>query len=733
MLTQDEMQLMQRCLDAIRAGSPGFRTRRAQLQMMAAVAHALSRVDIGDEERATGAHLAVIEAGTGTGKTIGYLLPALVLAHMRGRKVVVSSSTVTLQEQLLHKDLPALARHLPFEVSCHVAKGRKRFLCPARLAQHVGTEGVADGMSANAMEIDGALNASPNDREAAEGTAVRPLRWFRTLAEAFEAQRWCGDRDAWPDTIPDPVWHAITTDRQGCLGSRCPSYDRCPFYLARQSAKDANLVIANHDFVMAAAGMEPGSTLPDLREALVIFDEAHGLPAKMADHCASRHSVCSASIWVSHAARDAQAAIQALRLDRLSGDLADPTVAARRLCAALESLLDAVGRHCEFVGQQSVFRFRGGVLPDEVGLCGAEVLDGAREMRQGLEALRNALMERAGEQARAVQPHLAALGGYFSKLDQLVSTWTWMQREDTQHAQPVARWVERHASAAGGDDFLVCAAPISGGPRLRELLWDRIGAAVLTSATLRACASFDMFLEEAGLQDFNAVDQLALASPFDYANRATLHIPGVRAHPRDAEAHGKEVVQRLPALLARQRGTLVLFASARQMREVYAALPQDWQACVLMQGQCSRRELIERHRACIDGGGRSALFGLASLAEGVDLPREYCTHVICAKLPFSVPDSPLEQARREWIEAQGRSAFLERSVPEVGVRLAQATGRLLRTDEDEGTVTVLDPRLGRTGWGRMLLRGLPPFRIVIGDRVLPAVHAGEQAAATVSA
>ncbi|MFT3815644.1 MAG: ATP-dependent DNA helicase DinG [Acidovorax sp.] len=714
MLTLEEKQLMQRCLDAIREGSPGFRTRRPQLQMMAAVAHALSRVDAGEEERALGAHLAVIEAGTGTGKTVGYLLPALVLAHLRGRKVIVSSSTVTLQEQLQHKDLPALLRHLPFEVACHVAKGRRRFLCPARLENHLEPKGASHG---NAVQDEG--SEQPSATPAVEAGAigeVRPLRWFRTLAQAFDGQHWDGDRDAWPDTIPDPVWAAVTTDRQGCLGSRCPSYGRCPFYRARQSAKDADLVIANHDLVLAAAGMEPGSTLPDLREALLVFDEAHSLPSKVVGHCASRHSLCSASVWVARAARDAQAAISALRLDRTASGLADPQLCAGSLCTALECLLDAVGGHCEFTGQQRVYRFVGGVLPEEISVCGMAVLDAARQMSQELSALRAALMERAGDQALAVQPHLAVLGGYFAKLDQLVTTWTWMRCDD---AQPVARWVERHAGAAGEDDFQVCASPISGGPRLRELLWNRIGAAVLTSATLRACGRFDMFVEDAGLQDYGSLERLALASPFDYASRATLHIPGVRAHPRDAAAHGKEVVQRLPALLASQRGALVLFASARQMCEVYGALPQEWQACVLMQGQCSRRELIERHRARIDAGGRSVLFGLASLAEGVDLPREYCTHVICAKLPFAVPDSPLEQARREWIEAQGRSSFLERCVPEVGIRLAQATGRLLRTDEDEGTVTVLDPRLGRTGWGQMLLCGLPPFRVVIGDPAPP--------------
>ncbi len=707
---------MQRCLDAIRAGSPGFRTRRPQLQMIAAVAHALARVDAPEEQRTSGAHLAVIEAGTGTGKTVGYLLPALVLAHLRGRKLIVSSSTVTLQEQLLHKDVPALARHLPFGLTYTVAKGRRRFLCPARLAQRLEGGPVAEAPEdLDPHTASGQDEPTPTPAPAPAAQSQRPLRWYRMLSEAFASERWSGDRDAWPKVIPQAVWASVSTDSQGCLGNRCPSYERCPFYLARQQGKDADLIIANHDLVLAAARMEAGSTLPDLREALVVFDEAHNLPSKVVEHCASRHSVCSASRWVWQAARDAQLAVSALRLDHVGAGLPHPEASAQRLCGALESLQDAVGRHCEFVGQQRISRFVGGLLPEEVVRAGACVLEATREFEGDLTALRAALMERAGDQAKAVQPHLAALGLYFTKLEQLRATWIWMLHDDAAQGQPVARWVERHAGTSAGDDFLVCASPISGGPRLRELLWDRVGAAVLASATLRACGRFDLFLEEAGLHGYPALQPLALASPFDYATRATLHIPRVRAHPRDAAAHGEEIVQRLPALLLRQRGTLVLFASARQMREVHAALAPELREAVLMQGQCSRRELIERHRARIDGGHRSVLFGLTSLAEGVDLPGEYCTHVICAKLPFSVPDNPLEQARREWIEAQGRSAFMERSVPEVGIRLAQATGRLLRTDDDSGTVTVLDPRLGSTHWGRMLLRGLPPFRVVIGD------------------
>jgi ATP-dependent DNA helicase DinG len=347
------------------------------------------------------------------------------------------------------------------------------------------------------------------------------------------------------------------------------------------------------------------------------------------------------------------------------------------------------------------------------------VREAARGLSRDLEALRAALVSRAGEQPKVVQPHLVSLGPALSKLDEIARTWDWMLRDDgpdvATNGPPAARWIERFATAEGGDDFQACASPLCGGQRLRVQLWEQVGAAVLTSATLRACGRFDLFLEDAGLQAFGGLEPLVLASPFDYGRLATLQIPNVAASPRDAVAHTKEVAQRLPELLSRQRGALVLFASARQMHAVHAALPDEVRAQVLMQGVCSRRQLIARHRSCIDSGRTSVLFGLAALAEGVDLPGEYCTHVICAKLPFSVPDSPVELARREWIEAQGRSAFLERSVPEVGMRLAQAVGRLLRRDEDSGTVTVLDPRLGNTHWGRTLLRGLPPFKIVMGS------------------
>ncbi len=701
MLTEEEKNLMRRCLDAVRQGMPGFTSRQPQLRMMATAAHALAA--IGDPHaREEGAHLAVIEAGTGTGKTLGYLLPALTLAHLRGKHLVVASSTVALQEQLLHKDVPALRQCLPFDVRCVVAKGRARYVCPMRLES---------GERTGAALPDDPDTATQDDAPAPRTSGVRLLG---RLADAFAKGTWSGDRDAWPSAIPDADWRMVSTDRQGCLGGKCPQFKHCPFYLARQEMKDAELIIANHDLLLAAVDMEPGSVLPDLADTMLVLDEAHGLPAKVVEHCAARHSLKGAQVWIERAAALAEDATTALRLDAA---LAEAVAAASlALDERLDELHAAVGEYCCFEANATVWRFPHGILPDRWREIGAGLAQAAAAMTQALQVVREAMMAAAGDRPAQVQTHLSGLGFYLAKLAHVEQTWTWMLREDTAQALPTARWVERHAGAAHAQDYLVCAAPIGGGEKLRALLWERAGAAVLTSATLRACGRFEPFLEESGLSAYPAVHRLDVPSPFDYARRATLHIPRVRVHPRDAAAHTADVTERLPALLACDPGALVLFASGRQMREVYDGLPETFRGRVLMQGYVSRRELIARHKQRVDQDEPSVLFGLASLTEGVDLPGDYCTHVVIAKLPFAVPGSPMEQARREWVEWQGRSAFMTLSVPEVGIRLAQAVGRLLRTHEDSGTVTVLDPRLGNTHWGRLLLRGLPPFRVVIGDR-----------------
>jgi ATP-dependent DNA helicase DinG len=343
---------------------------------------------------------------------------------------------------------------------------------------------------------------------------------------------------------------------------------------------------------------------------------------------------------------------------------------------------------------------------------GGLIHEAAQALQATYAALREVLLERASSEGVLLTRVLSALGFFAGKLEHLVGTWDLMLADDTQQQAPTARWIERHDDPAGSRDYLVCAAPVTGSDKLRQLLWHRASGVVLMSATLSSCGSFDLFLRQSGLSVFRKLRILQVDSPFDYRSNARLVIPAMRSDPADAEAHTREVIERLPALV-RTRGTLVLFASARQMRSVHGALPESLRQIILLQGTMPKMEMLARHRAAIDRGDRSVLFGLQSFAEGIDLPGELCSHLVVCKLPFGSPDSPLEEARREWIESQGRSPFIEICVPETAVRLKQQLGRLLRTTEDTGTATVLDRRLIARRWGRLLMRGLPDFELVV--------------------
>jgi ATP-dependent DNA helicase DinG len=219
--------------------------------------------------------------------------------------------------------------------------------------------------------------------------------------------------------------------------------------------------------------------------------------------------------------------------------------------------------------------------------------------------------------------------------------------------------------------------------------------------------SFERFIQHAGAPR-EAVYKV-VASPFNYEN-ASFSVPAMDCDPGDAGAHTDALIRQLPGIIDRDEGSLVLFSSRRQMLDVYNGLKDDWGDTILMQGDCSKQEILRRHRAAIDAGGGSVIFGLASFAEGVDLPGDYCRHVVIAKIPFAVPDSPLEAALAEWVEAQGRNPFMEISVPDAALRLVQASGRLLRTEQDVGRVTLMDRRIVTRRYGRAILDSLPPFR-----------------------
>jgi ATP-dependent DNA helicase DinG len=299
-----------------------------------------------------------------------------------------------------------------------------------------------------------------------------------------------------------------------------------------------------------------------------------------------------------------------------------------------------------------------------------------------------------------------AVGGMLVRAEGVLSLWQDFAADSEQESPPRARWLRRRLDDEETAIDLHCSH-ILAADILREQLWDRAAGAVLTSATMTALGVFDRFRARSGVPADGRFK--VVVSPFDYS-RAVLHVPAMSSEASNASAHTEELIELLPQLLDADEGSLVLFSSRRQMNDVYDGVPQDWRARTLRQDDYSKQEILRRHREAVDEGRGAVIFGLASFAEGVDLPGAYCQHVIIAKLPFAVPDNPVDAALAEWLEAQGRNAFMEISVPDAALRLVQASGRLLRTESDRGRVTLLDRRVITRRYGRTILDSLPPFK-----------------------
>lgn len=707
MLTDAERIQVSACMRALRNGLPGFQTRAAQLKMVAAVANALGSCRQEDEGGATGANIAVCQCGTGTGKTFAGTVPALVMAKARGKRLIISSSTVALQHQYSDKDIPTLQRLLPIAFTFAVAKGRRRYACPAKMFAAL------DDARQKSLHLDDSSGQGEVSETATERASLRDLI---RLAEAFDAGNWNGDRDEVKSPVPEEVWARITTDRQGCAGNRCPQFAKCPFYAARQRLKEVDLIVANHDLVLSSLQMDGRGVLPDASETFYIFDEGHSLVSKVVEHFAGKHALKGGIDWLRGLSDCIRDIVLGLQLDN---ELYRETrEVAKELSTDLDDLHRALDRTGAF-DERPVRRFKNGVIPDWTRAPGLNILGRASRLQCTTGLIREQMFEKSTADPSMVTRLVGELGFFTTKLENLVDTWALMLAEDSEHGAPNARWIER-TGEKGHHDYLVCASPISGADKLRKLLWNRASAAVVTSATLASCDSFAPYLKHAGLSVFRDVRTLKVDSPFDYRNNARLIVPPMKSDPKDSKAHTDEVVEFLPRLVHSQ-GTLVLFASGRQMRAVHERLPLEIRHIVLMQGDMPKMEMLARHRAAIDNGVSSILFGLSSLAEGVDLPGAYCTHVVIVKLPFSVPDSPLEEARSEWITSQGRSPFLEIVLPEAGIRLQQAVGRLLRTITDHGTVTILDRRIITKRWGAALLKGLPNFTVLTGRAAREAI------------
>ncbi|HTO57788.1 MAG TPA: ATP-dependent DNA helicase DinG [Pseudomonadales bacterium] len=667
--------------------SRGFRSRRGQREMIASIARVLTR---GSGER----RIAAIEAGTGTGKTAAYCLAAIPIAQALDKRLVVATATVALQEQIVLRDLPDLAARTGLEFSYTLAKGRQRYVCLKRLD---------DQLRADAQDALPMFEASSDDARMT----------YQQMLHAFARGEWDGDVDGWAAGVDEAHWRGVTTDHRGCTNQRCGFFRQCPFFKARANLDKSDIVVANLDLVLADLSLGGGAVLSDPADTIYVLDEAHHLPEKTQQHFTFRLRLRATLQWLEQV--NAHVGTLAQRVGR-PAELMVPIQAIAALTeplgGALRELIGFVAR-LEFTARDDdrhLFRFANGAVPGEFAELAAAATRDMDRLAAQVDSIHDVLQsvvdgERSWENAHEAEDWLGPIGGHVNRA--LGAAALLADYADRETDEPRARWITR-VLFDNGDDFDVVSAPLQPGSLLEAALWSQAYAVICTSATLTALGRFDRFLERTGLVEHALA--LRIPSPFDYPRIATLEVPAMSADPRDANAHTDEVVRRLPELLALECSALVLFASWRQLNDVVRRLPTALTEQLKVQGNGSKQALLAAHREAIDAGHPSYVVGVASFSEGVDLPDDYCRHVIIVKLPFAVPDDPLDQAMAEWIEAQGRNAFYEISLPDAAMRLAQACGRLIRHEGDHGRITLLDRRIVTQRYGARLLDALPPFR-----------------------
>ena len=692
----------------------GFRRRPGQHQMAQAVAATLSQATLGEHPHPTKA-IAVIQAGTGVGKSAAYASTAIAMALERKTRVVISTATVALQEQLMTKDLPALARSMDQPFAYALAKGRGRYVCKVKLERLVGS-----GAAADDLFEDMAADDRPQPKISAlsqEAMEERRQALLESMAHQLATAGWDGDRDSLADT-PDPRdWSAVAAERHTCTARHCPRYKECSYYNARTRLAEANVIVANHDLVLASLGMK---TLPDLDNCLVVFDEGHHLPAVALDQFASSMDLSNLR-WLDKVPKT---------MSEVAGKLAlhlgeDVQTVTSQLKGALTSVarmaMDLVwahtGQNARGEGNDGTLRFASGVLPEALHEPVRQIQAQATGLSKALEALGvevKAIAKDDPSQAVLCAQLYAQLGGISPRLGSLVSTANLLLEHGEQ---PLAKWLQAE-SENGYLTMTAHACPIVPGDLLRQFLWSQVRGAIVTSASLTSCGSFDYFLKEAGLSNKDYVSALEVASPFNYARQGSLTVVHTHADPKHADAYTAEMVRALMDDIEQvQRGALVLFTSRAQMRAATDALPGHLMDMVLVQGTQSRTRLLAAHAERVESGQPSVLFGLQSFGEGLDLPGALCETVFIAKLPFAPPSDPVDEARAEWLRSVGRDPFNELVIPATGVKLLQWTGRAIRTEEDRARVICYDKRLTQTSYGKRMLAGLPDYRL---DARLPA-------------
>jgi ATP-dependent DNA helicase DinG len=598
-----------------------YEFRPQQVEMAEAIARALA-----------GGEAVLVEAGPGTGKTFAYLIPAIY----SGQRVVVSTGTKNLQEQLFFKDIPLLKEILPIKFTAAYMKGRENYLCRRRFRQ---------------------FSQQPQFKIIGDASCFKEI-------EVWAARTKTGDR-AELKGVPDDfvAWAEICCSRDHCVRGECPDYKQCFLTRMRQAAAEAQVVVVNHHLFFADLAIRDmgGEVIPQYQR--VIFDEAHQLEDVITSHFGI--------------------AVSTYRVEELARGIGRELIAGRRTPAGLREALDDLREK----GSQFFALFQG---EERYRLAEPNPLAFSllKAIGSSLGTLRTIMGTRPPtEEISALTRRIQELRGDLEFI---------LSQGDPQYVY----WCENR-----GKGVFLKASPINVWPELQNRLYPRLETAVFTSATLSAQGGFSYFRERLGLND---AEELIFPSPFDMRQQVVIYLPPGMPEP-NAPAFPQAAAKEIEAILRITKGrAFVLFTSNKNMQEVYGLLKGRLPYKLLIQGEGPKHLLLEEFREDVS----SILLGTASFWEGVDVPGEALSCVIIDKLPFDPPGEPVTQARIERIALQGDNPFYQYQVPAAIITLKQGLGRLIRSAEDRGVLSILDSRILTKEYGKLFLQSLPPAPVV---------------------
>ncbi len=662
--------------------------------------------------------IGLFEAGTGVGKSLGYLLPALRWAAANGERTIVSTNTINLQEQLVGKDLPFLRGALADQqVRFALLKGWRNYLCLNRLHN---TRDTARGLF-----------------ESDKSAALETIRaWSEHTTDGSLSDL---------ATPPHPeVWDEVSAEPDLCLRLKCSFFEKCFLFQARKRAAQADVIVVNHHLLLADLAVRrkqgnwsDAAVLPAYKRLIV--DEGHHFEDAAAQHLGASVTDRGLQRLFARLDRNGKGLLNAFAdkleergkndlwsvatLDLLRQRLAPSAASARAKSGVLFDLLDSVLAE----NKDQTLRLTDDFANHPVWRAGldaalTDVTGDIRILQEGLRVVHERY-ESAGEERPDIARLLDEVRAIVRRLDSAASGLLAALRPPPSADQTV-RWIE----VRGRDrNVAATAVPLDIAPILRDDLWSRIETGVITSATLAARADFRFLAERLGLDEPALEPVTAIfASPFDYQRQAILALPSDIAAPNvDANRHADGVVRAIMDLAGASDGGLFgLYTSHRDLRQAaqqlrFNGVDRRWP--LLVHGEDSRDALLRRFRE----SGRAILVGTASFWEGVDVPGDALRGLVLSKLPFRVPSEPLTAARCEAIEARGGDAFREFMLPHATLRLKQGFGRLIRTGTDHGVVVLCDPRVLSKSYGREMLAALPAARRLSGSwaSMLPEIRA----------